>query len=73
MKFKIYFINLETIGEEKLYIYIYIFFLKSKNLKHFCNMMKLIDITTASKSNFYYIIYDIDLVIGHELLRDHSW
>ena len=26
MKFKIYFINLETIGEEKLYIYIYIYF-----------------------------------------------
>ena len=27
-KFKIYFINLEIIGEEKLYIYIYIYNLK---------------------------------------------
>ena len=71
-KFKIYIINLEIIWEEKLYIYIYIY-LKSKNLKRFCNMMKLIGITTMSKPNFYYITYDIDLVIGHELLRDHSW
>ena len=45
------FINLEIIGEEKLYIYIYI--LKSKNLKNLCNIMKSLDTTTVSKLNFY--------------------
>ena len=43
MKFKIYFINLEIIGEEKLYI-----FLKSKNLKNFCNMVKSLGTITMS-------------------------
>ena len=50
MKFKIYFINLEIIGEEKLYI-----FLKSKNLKNFCNMVKPLGATTVSKLNCYFI------------------
>ena len=51
-------INLEIIGEEKLYI----FFLKSKNLKKkkkICNLVKLLGVTTTSKPNFYYIVYDI--------------
>ena len=51
-------INLEIIGEKNcLY-----FFLKSKNLKKkkkICNLVKLLGTTTASKPNFYYIVYDI--------------
>ena len=42
------FINLEIIGEEKLYIY----FLNIKILKKFCNLVKPLDATTASKPNF---------------------
>ena len=34
------FINLEIVGEEKLYIYIYIFF-KSKNLKKFLQFVEV--------------------------------
>ena len=49
------FINLEIIEEEKLYIYIYIFF-KSKNLKKF---LQYGGPTTVSKPNFYYIVYDV--------------
>ena len=57
------FINLEIIGEKKLYIYI---FKKKKKFKHlifffiFYNMVKSLGATTVSKPNFYYIIiYDI--------------
>ena len=49
------FINLKIIGEEKLYIY----FLNLKILKNFYNMVKPLGATTASKPNFYYIVYDI--------------
>ena len=46
------FINLEIIGEEKLYI-----FFKSKNIiKKLCNLVKPLGAITASKSNFYYIV-----------------
>ena len=52
------FINLEIIGEEKLYI----FFLKKK--KKFCNLVKPLDTIMTFKLNFYYIIiiiiYDIN-------------
>ena len=44
------FINLEIIGEEKLYI-----FFKSKNLKKNSNLVKSLAATTASKPNFNYI------------------
>ena len=48
------FINLGIIGEEKLYI-----FFKSKNLKKkLCNLVKSLSATTASKPNFYCIVYD---------------
>ena len=53
------FINLEIIGEKdknKKNIYL---FLKKKNLKKFCNLVKSLGITTISKPNFYYIIYDL--------------
>ena len=43
------FINLEIIGEEKLYI----FFLKKKK---FCNLVKPLDTIMTFKLNFYYII-----------------
>ena len=46
--------NLEIIGKKKLYI-----LLKSKNFKNFCNIMKPFGATTASKPNFYYIVYDM--------------
>ena len=45
------FINLEIIGEEKI---ISIF---KKNLINFCNLVKPLSATTASKPNFYYIVY----------------
>ena len=48
------FINLEIIGEEKLYI-----FFKSKNINKFYNLVKSLGATTASKLNFYYIVYDM--------------
>ena len=49
------FINLEMIGEEKLYLYI---FFKYKNLKKkFCNLVKPLVATTAFEPNFYYIVY----------------
>ena len=44
------FINLDIIGEEKLYL-----FLK----RIFYNLMKLLGATTISKPNFYYIVYDM--------------
>ena len=44
------FINLEIIGEEKLYI-----FFKSKNLKKNSNLVKSLAATTVSKPNFNYI------------------
>ena len=48
------FINLEIIGEEKLYIY----FLNQKSKKKkFCNLVKPLGSTTTSKPNFYYIVY----------------
>ena len=51
------FINLEIIGEEKLYIYIYI---KFKNFfKKICTLKKPLDATMVSKPNFYYIVYDL--------------
>ena len=44
------FINLEIIGEKKLYTYFY-------NLKKkFCNLVKPLDTIIASKPNFYYIV-----------------
>ena len=57
------FINLEIIGEEKLYINIYIYILNLKILKNFYNMVKPLGATTASKPNFYYIVYDIYIYI----------
>ena len=52
------FINLEIIGEKvKNKKYISIFF--KKNLKKFCNLVKSLGITTISKPNFYYIVYDL--------------
>ena len=56
-KVKVYFINLEIIGKEKLYI-----FLKSKNLKNFCNMVKPLGTTMASKPNLYYILLYDDMI-----------
>ena len=55
------FINLEVIEEDnyQIHIYIYIYFLKNLK-KKFCNVMKPFGATIASKSNFDYIIYDID-------------
>ena len=60
-------INLEIIGEEKLYI----FFLKIFKKKKICNLVKLLGTITASKPNFYYIVYDmiwtnlVPLEFGH--------
>ena len=51
------FINLEIIGEESLYIYIYIKF--KKILKKICTLEKPLDATMVSKPNFYYIVYDL--------------
>ena len=52
------FINLEIIGEKDKNKKIYIYFLK-KNIKKFCNLVKSLSITTISKPNFYYIVYDL--------------
>ena len=38
------------------------FFLNLKFLKFFCNLVKSLDATTASKPNFYYIVYDMILI-----------
>ena len=43
-KFKIYFINLEIIGEEKLYI-----LLEFKNFKNLCNIVKPLSAITIFK------------------------
>ena len=52
------FINLEIIGEKvKNKKYISIFF--KKNFKKICNLVKSLGITTISKPNFYYIVYDL--------------
>ena len=47
------FINLKIIGAEKVYL----FFLKI--FFFFGNLVKPLGATMASKSNFYYIVYDI--------------
>ena len=53
-KFKIYIIYLEIIEEEKLYI-----FLKSKKLMQYGEPLGT---TMTSKPNFYYIVYDLNLI-----------
>ena len=43
------FINLEIIGEEKLYIFF-------ENLKNFYNLVKSLGTTTTSKLNFFFFL-----------------
>ena len=52
-------INLEIIGEEKLYIFFLKIIKSKKKKKKICNLVKLLGATMASKPNFYYIVYDI--------------
>ena len=52
-------INLEIIGEEKLYIFFLKIIKSKKKKKKICNLVKLLGATMDSKPNFYYIVYDI--------------
>ena len=58
-------INLEIIREEDKNKKNYIYFLKKKIFKKLCNLVMPLDANTASKPNFYYIVYDIyNLIVG---------
>ena len=71
-------INLEIIGEENKKKIISILILKNLFFFFFfCNLVKSFDANTASKPNFYYIVYDTQNHFTYKLSlflpKLHSW
>ena len=54
-------------------IIIIIIIISLKIYKNFCNLVKSFCVITASKPNFYYIIYDININIYIYITKDISY